>query len=159
MKNPLSSVIRWLFDITLGRTLDARIRNQLLYGSLVCGDPSRILLSPTAVTNNAFFNTVSGQIVVEDYAFFGHNVCVLTGTHDITSLGLARQSAVPTSGRDVIIKTGAWIASNATVLGPCIVGEHSVVAAGSVVIGDVPPYKIVGGVPARVIGQVPNTGA
>lgn len=147
---------RRLFNVILGRAIDTRIRNQRLRGLVVFGEPSRLFVSPTAVTNNALFNTVSGRIAVEDYAFFGHNVCVLTGTHDISSLGSARQSATPASGRDVVIKTGAWVASNATVLGPCIVGEHAVVAAGAVVVRDVPAYSIVGGVPARVIGYVPR---
>ena len=123
---------------------------------LVFGDPSRLTLAPTAVVNNALINTVSGTVIVEDFAFFGHNVSILTGTHDIAAIGQARLLGVPASGRDVIIRTGAWVASNATVLGPCVIGEHAVVAVGAVVIGDVAPYTIVGGVPAQVIGQVPR---
>lgn len=156
MGNPLHKAIHWLFDVTLGQAIDARIRNQRLCGMLVFGDPACVSVAATAIVNNALFNTVSGRIVVEEEAFFGHNVCVLTGTHDVATLGLARQSASPVSGRDVVIKTGAWVASNATVLGPCVVGEHAVVAAGAVVVRDVLPYTIVGGVPARVIGQVPR---
>jgi acetyltransferase-like isoleucine patch superfamily enzyme len=40
------------------------------------------------------------------------------------------------------------------VLGPCRIGEHAVVAAGSVVRADVPPYTVVGGVPARVLSTI-----
>ncbi|MGL4551465.1 MAG: acyltransferase [Gemmataceae bacterium] len=151
-------MFRWLFDATLGRAIEARVRNQRLYGLLVCGDPNRLTVAPTAVVNNALFNTVSGTISVEGFAFFGHNVCILTGTHDISALGQARQTTCPTTGRDIRIREGAWVASNATVLGSCEIGEHAVVAAGAVVIGDVAPFTIVGGVPARVIGRVPGAG-
>jgi len=44
---------------------------------------------------------------------------------------------VPKTGRDVVIGRGAWVSSNALVLGPCRIGEHAVVAAASVVTADV----------------------
>jgi acetyltransferase-like isoleucine patch superfamily enzyme len=150
----LRRAMQWLFDMTLGRAIDGRVRRQRLYEAVVFGPPPRLVVAPTAVVNNALFNTVSGRIVVEDHAFFGHNVCILTGTHDVAVLGPGRQHAIPSGGRDIVIKTGVWVASNATVLGPCVIGEHAVVAAGSVVVGDVAPFTIVGGVPARSIGQV-----
>lgn len=119
-------------------------------------DPAKVHLHPTADVNNALLNVESGEITVEEYAFFGHNVCVLTGTHDIAARGLARQQAVPAAGRDVVVRTGAWVGSNATVLGPAVIGAHAVVAAGAVVTGDVPAYTVVAGVPARRIATVPG---
>lgn len=55
---------------------------------------------------------------------------------------------------DVFIEDGAYIGVNAVVLPSVRVGRCAVVAAGAVVTKDVPPYAIVGGVPARVIGDV-----
>jgi acetyltransferase-like isoleucine patch superfamily enzyme len=46
------------------------------------------------------------------------------------------------------------VASNATILGPCVIGEHAVVAAGAVVTGDVPARTIYAGVPAKLVGTV-----
>ena len=51
----------------------------------------------------------------------------------------------------VLIKKGAFIGMNSTILPGVIVGEGSVVAAGSVVSSDVEPYTIYGGVPAKKI--------
>jgi maltose O-acetyltransferase len=53
----------------------------------------------------------------------------------------------------VVIEDHAWLGTRAMVLPGVTVGRGAVVAAGAVVTKDVPPYTIVGGVPARVIGQ------
>ena len=47
------------------------------------------------------------------------------------------------------IEDDVWIGANAVVLDGCVVGKGSVVAAGAVVTGDVAPYSVVGGIPAR----------
>ena len=129
-----------------------------LFRPLVYGDPERLHVHPTAVVNNALFNLSSGEITVGEYAFFGHNVSVLTGTHDWMKFGAERQVAVPESGRDVVIEEGAWVSSNATVVGPCRIGAHSVVGVGALVLRDVDPYTIVAGNPAKVLRQIPRPG-
>jgi acetyltransferase-like isoleucine patch superfamily enzyme len=129
-----------------------------LFRPLIYGDPSRLHISPTAVVNNALFNLSSGEITVSDYAFFGHNVSVLTGTHDWTKFGAERQVAVPTSGRDVVIEDGVWVSSNAIIVAPCRIGAHAVVGVGSLVLRDVEPYTVVAGNPARVLRTIPRPG-
>lgn len=52
---------------------------------------------------------------------------------------------------DIVVEDDAWIGYGATVMSGVRVGQGAVVAAGAVVAKDVPPYAIVGGVPARVI--------
>ena len=127
-----------------------------LFRPRVYGDPARLHVAGTAVVNDALFNLSSGDISVGEYAFFGHNVSVLTGTHDWTTFGAERQVAVPKTGRDVVIEEGVWVSSNATVVGPCRIGAHAVVGVGSVVLGDVEPYTVVAGVPARVLRTIPH---
>ena len=51
----------------------------------------------------------------------------------------------------VSIGSDVWIASDVRILGGVTIGDGAVVAAGAVVTKDVPPYAIVGGVPAKVI--------
>lgn len=130
--------------------------NDLLMHQLVYGDRSKLHIHPSAVINNALFNLSSGEITVEEYAFFGHSVSVLTGTHDITKFDRERQIGVPKTGRDVVIGRGVWVSSNAMVLGPCHIGEHAVVAAASVVTGDVAPYTVVAGIPAKPVKTIPR---
>jgi hypothetical protein len=121
------------------------------------GPDERLRVASTAVLNDALLNTVSGNITVEEYAFLGHGVALLTGTHDVSRTGLERQLAVPSEGRDIVIGAGAWIASRAVVLGPCRIGADAVVAAGAVVNADVPAGAIAAGVPARTVGRVGGT--
>lgn len=89
------------------------------------------------------------KVTVEANVFSGHDVMILTGSHDPTKFGLERK--VTSGGGPVHIKEGAWLCTRAVIVGPVTVGRHAVVAAGAVVIHDVPDYALVAGVPARVI--------
>jgi len=129
---------------------------ELLKHHIVFGHEDRLHLAPTAVVNNATFNTVSGEIHVGDWVMIAHGVHLVTGVHDITKLGAQRQVTAPFNDRDIVVEEGAWLATNVTVLGPCRIGKHSVVAAGSLVRADVPPYTVVAGVPARQVALVPR---
>jgi acetyltransferase-like isoleucine patch superfamily enzyme len=51
----------------------------------------------------------------------------------------------------VRIGNDVWVGANATILSGVTIGDGAVVAAGAVVVDDVPPYAIVGGVPAKFI--------
>lgn len=130
------------------RKLDA------LYSCRWHGDRSRLHIPETAIINNALFNMSGGDITLGEHVFFGHDVAVLTGTHDVEQFNRARQLAFPRTGRDVVIKEGAWLASHVLVLGPVTIGEHAVVAAGSLVRDDVEPYAVVAGRPAKLIKKI-----
>lgn len=58
----------------------------------------------------------------------------------------------------VIVSTGASIGAHATCVAPVTIGSWATVAAGSVVVKDVPAYALVAGVPARQIGWVGRAG-
>lgn len=127
------------------------IAHQLMFVPRIFGDRNRLSLGKNVVLNDALINTSSGLVTLQDFAFCGHGVCLLTGTHDYHQINLDRQTGIPQQGRDILIHEGAWLGSNVTVLGPCVIGAHSVVAAGSVVVHDVESYAIYAGVPARKI--------
>lgn len=132
----------------------AELKLDALYSYRWHGDRARLHLPDSAIVNNALFNMSGGTITIGEDAFFGHDVAVLTGTHDIEQFGRARQMAFPRSGRDVVIGAGVWLASHVLVLGPVTIGEHAVVAGGSLVREDVAPYTVVAGRPATVIKTI-----
>ena len=167
--NPIDRWLDRLFDGRLDELVERRVQealarhrdddahlspDDLLERHLVFGDRARLYLDPTAKVNNALFNVSSGRITVGRYAFFGHNVAVLTGTHDFNKFGEERQNAVPKEGHDVVIGDGVWVASHSLVIGPCTIGENAVVGVGSLVMEDVEPYTIVAGHPAKVVRRV-----
>lgn len=55
-------------------------------------------------------------------------------------------------GGSIVIEPDAWLCTGSLILSDVSVGVGGVVAAGAVVLADVPPYAIVGGVPATIIG-------
>lgn len=132
------------------RTIGALITRHLLMKPIILGDRNRLSISEKAVINNAFLNTNSGRITIRDYAFFGHGVSLITGEHDYNKFGMERINSV-FQGFDIVIEEGAWIGANSTIIAPCYIGKNSVIAAGSVVVADVPEYTIYGGVPAKFI--------
>lgn len=83
--------------------------------------------------------SVLGALSIGDDVQIRHNV----------TMGLANHgdplTALP------LIEDRVLIGAGACVLGPITIGHDSIIAANAVVIGDVPPYSIVGGIPARVI--------
>lgn len=120
------------------------------------GAVDAVTIGTGAVLNDALLNVSSGTITIGRDVLLAHGVSILTGTHDYRAFGVYRRYAVPRDGRDVVIGEGVWIASNVTVVGPCRIGQHAVLAAGSVVIADVPAYTVVAGVPARVVSKIPR---
>jgi UDP-2-acetamido-3-amino-2,3-dideoxy-glucuronate N-acetyltransferase len=57
-----------------------------------------------------------------------------------------------------LVKRGASLGANCTIICGIVIGEYSMVAAGSVVTKDVPPYSLVVGNPARVMGKIDEMG-
>ncbi|GBD39775.1 UDP-2-acetamido-3-amino-2, 3-dideoxy-D-glucuronate N-acetyltransferase [bacterium HR37] len=99
------------------------------------------------VETNAYICALS---VVEDFCFIAPMV---TFTNDNF---LGRTEERFRYHRGPWLKLGARIGANATLLPGITVGEDALVAAGSVVTRDVPPGKVVMGVPARIVRDVPE---
>ena len=115
-----------------------------LYGQpVVSGPVSRVRVSETAGLANVLINTVGGYVDIGDYVFFGHDVLLLTGTHDFAVKGLDRQVPRKKLDRSIVIGNGAWIASRSVIIGPCIIGSNAVIGCGCVVDFDVPADTVV----------------
>lgn len=86
-------------------------------------------------------------IIVEDDVFIGPNA---TFTND----PFPRSKQHPESFARTTIRQGASIGANATILPGLTIGQYAMVGAGTVVTKDIPPFAIVIGNPARIVGYV-----
>jgi acetyltransferase-like isoleucine patch superfamily enzyme len=102
------------------------------------------------------------RIRIGGWCSIASNVTIFTGgghsTETISTYPFEAMlfgSSVPTRStrtmRDTVIGNDVWIGDSAVILGGARVGDGAVVAAGSVVSGDVPPFAVVAGNPARVL--------
>ncbi len=90
-------------------------------------------------------------ITLEDDVFVGPNA---TFTND----PFPRSKQYPEAYKRTIIRKGASIGANATILPGLTVGQYALVGAGAVVTKDVPPFAIVVGNPAQISGYVQSDG-
>jgi len=88
-----------------------------------------------------------GGIVIGDHVRIGQCLSIVDSTHKI---GTCDNRAGETEFKEVKIGSGCWIGMNVTILPGVNVGSGNIVAAGAVVVGDVPPNCMVAGVPAIV---------
>lgn len=90
-------------------------------------------------------------VTIEDNVFIGPNVVF---TNDLYPRAFSEEWAVV----NTLIKEGASIGANATIVCGNILGRYCMVGAGSVVACDVPDYALVIGNPARLVGYVCKCG-
>lgn len=91
-----------------------------------------------------WLSTSSFQYYGSRFSWFNSELSEITCKPDKEEMSKIRKPA-PSIGNDV------WIGANVTILRGVKIGNGSIVAAGSVVTKDVPPYAIVGGIPAKVL--------
>ena len=165
MSSEANPLCRIAADVKLGRNV--RLPGFInLYGCTI-GDDTRIgtfveIQKGAVVGNNCKIQSHSflcEGVTLEDEVFVGHGVMFTNdrfprATNDE---GLPKNDA-EWSCEKTIVKRGASIGSNATILCGLTIGERAIVGAGSVVTKDVPAGAIVAGNPARVLRKISKAG-
>ena len=130
------------------------IEHTIAYGKIELGNYVSISGPGTIL------HAVIGKIQIGNFSSIGQNVSINEFNHNIRlpstyamQLNFFSKNFKDdvTSKGDVIIEEDVWIGSNSVILSGVRIGRGAVIAAGSIVNKDVPPYAIVGGVPCKVI--------
>ena len=91
-------------------------------------------------------------VTIGNDVMIGKNLKIFTFNHKIDRIDIPMRLQGSTEPSPLIIENDVWIGDNVLITPGCNkIGEGSVLAAGSVVTKDVPPYAVVGGNPAKVI--------
>jgi UDP-2-acetamido-3-amino-2,3-dideoxy-glucuronate N-acetyltransferase len=145
-------------DVKLGR--DVKIYAYVnLYGCEI-GDDTKIgtfveiqkgvrIGKRVKVSSHSF---ICEGVTVEDEVFIGHGVMFINDKYPRATTETGElQTEADWTMTPTLIKRGASLGSNATILCGVTVGENAIVGAGSVVIRDIPSGAVVAGNPARII--------
>jgi acetyltransferase-like isoleucine patch superfamily enzyme len=116
-----------------------------------CNDFSNLIIGNNChIGKNCFFD-LRGKIKIED------NVVISMLTTFITHQDVNKselRNIYPACQEDIIIKNNSYIGVRSTILKGVVVNQFSIIAAGSVVLKNVDPYTLVGGVPAKFIKEI-----
>ncbi len=111
-------------------------------GDVIIGNRTRIGMA----------NVLIGPITIGSDVMFAQNVVLSGLNHGYEDINLP-PSLQKVETKPITIEDQVWIGANAVVTAGVTVGKHSIVAAGCVVVKNVPPYAIVGGNPGRILKQ------
>ncbi len=144
MSNFPSKHVRQWFLSLVGIRMDGPVR---FYPGFHIRAPKRIHLGSNVSIGPRVLLDGRMGLEVGDSAVIAYDAIIWTLNHDYNDVHFA--------GKGAPVKIGpyAWICSRSVILPGITIGEGAVVATGAVVTKDVPPYTIVGGVPAKVIGK------
>ena len=116
-------------------------------------DEEIIIGNNVSFNDNVMLNAdCGGYILIGDNVLIGPNVVFRASNHNYIKKDTLIKQQGHKKGR-IIIEDDVWIGANVVILPDVVIKKGSVVAAGAVVSKDVESYKVVGGIPAKVISE------
>jgi acetyltransferase-like isoleucine patch superfamily enzyme len=160
-----ASLIRFGRGVTLERgvTVDGLMRGGIKLGDHVrIGPYSTLIGAPisnlgegitmganSAVDAYSFIGS-AGPVIIGDNVIMGQHVCFHPETHNFDRIDVPIKLQ-GTVREGITIEDDVWVGANVTFLDGAHVGRGCVIGAGSLVRGNIPPYSVAVGVPARII--------
>lgn len=116
-----------------------------------CDYGYNIFIGNSFYSNHGLIVTDGAKVTIGDNVFIAPNCCITTAEHaiDPEQRKEGMEIAMP-----VTIGNNVWLGANVTVLAGATIGDNTVIGAGSVVTGPIPPNTVAAGVPCRVLRQI-----
>lgn len=94
---------------------------------------------------------IHGEVSIGSYTMLSTNVSIVGRDHDFSIVGAPIIFSGRPDQKKTYIGNDVWIGHKVIIMSGCSIGDGAVVAAGSIVTKDIPPFQVYGGVPARKI--------
>lgn len=121
----------------------------------------------TNIDRGAIIMNTRAKFIMKKYSGAAIGLTVITGNH-LSPIGIWRKCVTDemkdqidenhNSDKDIIVGEDVWIGANVTLLAGTEIGRGAIIGAGSVVRTKIPPYAIVSGNPAKIMGFVYDPG-
>lgn len=124
-------------------------------------NPNNLIMEDYTNVNGGTIMNTRATVTFKKYAGAAFGVTIITGNHMsvpglhhkmITSKLKDELDTLHEYDKDIVIGEDVWLGANSTLLSGVKVGRGAIVGAGSVVRCDIPPYAIVAGNPAKIVG-------
>lgn len=92
-----------------------------------------------------------GRLTIGNNCLISQHITIVTSNHNIKKMHLIQEQAWTDKNNYVTICNDVWIGANSVILPGVTINIGAVIAAGTIVTKDVPPYAIVAGNPAKII--------
>jgi len=153
--------IEAIFNTLIHRVKSQRIKSRIGKNSIVSPGfkinfPDNLEIGDYVyIGPNSFFSSF-GKILIKRGSIIGPNLIIHTANHNYEN----NIQAIPYDKgliiKDVTIEENVWIGDRVIIVPGVNIGEGAIIAAGSVVVKDIPPFSIAGGNPAKVIRDRSN---
>lgn len=136
---------------------------RVYYTAKVYNPENLYMEETTNIDGGALVMNTRAKFIMKKYSGAAIGLTVVTGNH-LSPIGIWRKLVTDemkeeldenhNSDKDIIVREDVWIGANVTLLAGTDIGRGAIIGAGSVVRTKVPPYAIVSGNPAKIMGFV-----
>ena len=125
-------------------------QNLIVKSGVIILCPERLIIGDNVAINNNVWINAAGGISIGNYVIIGPNTVIHSANHKFDDIDIPIQKQGHYF-KHTVIEDDVWLEAAVVVTPGARIGRGSVIGAGAVVVGDIPPYSIAVGVPARVM--------
>ncbi len=133
-------------------SLQIKLKAKQIGNNLLCSKFSTVN-KKTVIGNNVKFNGLhisgNGEVQIGNNVVIGFESLIISDTHNYTGTKLPYDGTY--ISKKTVISDFAWIGARVIILPGSKIGEGAIIQAGAVVHGEIPPFSIAGGNPAKIL--------